>query len=232
MPNLMIYGYTLLTIIVFVISVKLSQKIKISVFNPFIIGLIILSAILIATKIPYHDYYEGNYVLNKLLNVSVVALAYPFYEQFGQIRRYWKSILTVVLFATLFSMITGALFAILLGGDKAILASILPKSVTTPIAVAISGEIGGEPAITAVGVTVAGITGSAFGLTILNWIKVKNPKAMGLGIGAVSHALGTARSMEVSMKIGSFSSISLVLCGILSSIFAPLVMKILLLFMS
>ncbi|MDG6881936.1 Inner membrane protein yohK [Phocoenobacter uteri] len=231
MANLHLYYYACLTILVFVFSLKLSQKLKITLLSPFLIGLVLLAMVLLSAKIPYQDYYQGNEILSKLLNVSIVALAYPFYEQLSQIRRYWKSILVIVLFATLFSMLTGALFTLLLGGDKAILASVLPKSVTTPIAVAISQEINGEPAITAVGVTVAGLIGSGFALTILNWCKIKNPKAMGLGIGAVSHALGTARTLEASLKMGSFSSISLVLCGVLSSFLAPFIMKIILLFM-
>ncbi|MDP8079657.1 LrgB family protein [Phocoenobacter skyensis] len=231
MSNFPLYYYAFLTVIVFVVSLKLSRKINITLFSPFLIGLVLLAFILVAAHIPYHSYYQGNKVLNKLLSVSVVALAYPFYEQLPQIRRYWKSIVIISFFATLFSMLSGALFTLLLGGDKAILASVLPKSVTTPIAVAIATEINGEPSVTAVGVTIAGLTGSLFGLTLLNWLKIKNPKAIGLGMGAVSHALGTARLLESSIKMGSFSSISLVLCGVLSSFFAPLVMKIILLFM-
>ncbi|MDP8099079.1 LrgB family protein [Pasteurella atlantica] len=232
MANIYLYYYVFLTIIVFILSLKLSQKINITLLSPFLIGLTVLAIILITTKIPYQDYYQGNEILVKLLNISIVALAYPFYEQLSQIRRYWESILIIVIFATTFSMLTGVVFTLLLGGDTAILASVLPKSVTTPIAVAISKEINGEPAITAVGVTVAGLIGSSFGLTILNWCNIKNPKAIGLGMGAVSHALGTARSLEVSLKMGSFSSISLVLCGVLSSLFAPFVMKIILLFIN
>ncbi len=224
------FFYLLLTLIIFIFSLKIAKKINIILFSPFLIGLVTLAIILVITNIPYQVYYQSNSILNKLLNISIIALAYPFYEQLPQIRRYWKSLIIIILFSSLLTMLTGILFALLLGGDKAILASILPKSVTTAIAVAIAQEINGEPAITAVGVTIAGLIGSSFGLTILKWIKITNSKAIGLGMGAVSHALGTAISLDKSIPMGSFSSISLVLCGITSSVIAPFVMKIILLF--
>lgn len=227
----MIYLYSLLTIIIFVFGLKLSQKLKSSILNPFIISLILLVSIMVAAELPYQDYYQGNWLLNKLLGISVVALALPFYEQFANIRQQWKSILLIILFATLFSMLSGVLLALVLGGNQSILASILPKSVTTPIAIAIAGEIGGESAVSAVGVTIAGITGSAFGYAILKACRIHHPQAMGLSIGAVSHALGTGRAMEIDSKIGSYSSIALVLCGVISSLFAPLVFKFTLLFL-
>lgn len=225
MNNLAIYAYSLITVLVFIVGLKISKRVKSAIFNPFIVSLLLLVAVLLVTKIPFESYYQGNLPLNSLLGVSVVALAVPFYEQLPQIRKHWKKISVIVVIATLLTMLSGIFLALLFGASKEIIASLLPKSVTTAIAISIADEIGGSSAISAVAVAIAGITGSAFGLTVLQWFKVDNSRAIGLSIGAVSHALGTARIMSYSVKAGSYSSVSLVLCGILSSLLAPFVFQ-------
>ena len=167
----------------------------------------------------------GNAPLNNLLGLSVVALALPLYEQLRQIAAYWKIILSVTILASLFSMLSGALLALALGASPEIVATVLPKSVTTPIAMAIAQNIGGVPAVAAVGVIVAGLQGSVFGYLVLKKIGLKNSEAIGLSVGAVSHALGTVSCMEADAKAGSYSSIALVLCGIISSLLAPLIFQ-------
>ncbi|ASU16750.1 CidB/LrgB family autolysis modulator [Actinobacillus pleuropneumoniae] len=222
----MIYLYSCLTVLAFLIGQRISQKLKSSVLNPFVIALTLVITVIVIGKVPYTDYYQGNFPINNLLGVSVVALALPFYEQLPQIRKKWRQITLVVVFGTCFTMLTGVFFAVLLGASPDILAAIVPKSVSTPIAIAIATQIGGSSAITAVGVLVAGLLGSVFGFAVLHRIGVRNVRAIGLSMGAVSHALGTGRCMEYSIKTGSYSSIALVLCGVLSSVLAPFVFKL------
>ncbi|ABY69345.1 CidB/LrgB family autolysis modulator [Actinobacillus pleuropneumoniae] len=222
----MIYLYSCLTVLAFLIGQRISQKLKSSVLNPFVIALTLVITVIVIGKVPYTDYYQGNFPINNLLGVSVVALALPFYEQLPQIRKKWRQITLVVIFGTCFTMLTGVFFAVLLGASPDILAAIVPKSVSTPIAIAIATQIGGSSAITAVGVLVAGLLGSVFGFAVLHRIGVRNVRAIGLSMGAVSHALGTGRCMEYSIKTGSYSSIALVLCGVLSSVLAPFVFKL------
>lgn len=226
MSNIAIYLYSLLTILVFAIAIKVNKRIKSSILNPFVLSLILLIILFISFDIPFKPYYQGNFPLNQLLGVSVVALAVPFYEQLPQLIKHWKKITVIVVIATSLTMLLGAGFALLLGADEQILASFLPKSVTTAIAISISAEIGGTPAITAISVLIAGTIGSAFGLVVLKLFKIHNSRAIGLSIGAASHALGTARIMSYSVKAGSYASVSLVLCGILSSLLAPIVFQI------
>ena len=188
--------------------------------------MLILIGVLLLAKIPYDDYMTGNAPLNNLLGLSVVALALPLYEQLRQIAAYWKIILLITTVASLLSMLTGAGLALLFGASPEIVATVLPKSVTTPIAMAISQNIGGVPAVAAVGVVVAGLQGSVFGYLVLKKLNLKYSEAIGLSVGAVSHALGTVSCMEIEAKAGSYSSIALVLCGIISSILAPLVFNL------
>ena len=222
----LVYAYTLLTILAFVLAVKINQRWKSVVLNSFVLTVLMLVAVLLAFHLPYDTYMTGNAPLNNLLGVSIVALAVPLYEQIRQIARHWQIILITTVSASLLSMMSGAVLALLLGAKPDIVATILPKSITTPIAMAVSENLGGIPSVAAVGVVVAGLQGSIFGYLLLKKIGLKNQEAIGLSVGAVSHALGTVSCMENNAKAGSYSSISLILCGIISSILAPFVFKL------
>ncbi|NJC99833.1 CidB/LrgB family autolysis modulator, partial [Candidatus Erwinia dacicola] len=128
---------------------------------------------------------------------------------------------------SLTAMISGTAIALWLGATPQIAATLLPKSVTTPIAMAVSGTLGGIPAISAICVLLAGVFGAVFGHMLLNLLKVRSKAARGLAIGNASHALGTARASEVNYQEGAFSSLALVLCGIITSLLAPFVFQLL-----
>ncbi|OOF58359.1 CidB/LrgB family autolysis modulator [Rodentibacter myodis] len=228
--NYAIYLYTFLTIFGFWLALQINQRWKSLIFNSFILTVLILVLILVVGKIPYDDYMAGNAPLNNLLSLSIVALALPLYEQLKQIAKQWRIILSVVVLASFFSMLSGAVLAFILGATPEMIATILPKSITTPIAMEVSAHLGGIPSVTAVGVVLAGLQGSIFGYLILKKIGLRHQEAIGLSVGSVSHVLGTVSCMEINPKAGSYSSISLVLCGIISSILAPLVFNIIHLF--
>lgn len=222
----MIYLFSLLTIAAFFLALQINKRLRSMLLNTFVLTVLILVALLVVADIPYDTYMQGNAPLNNLLGVSVVALALPLYEQLRQIAARWQAILITTTVASLLAMASGALMAILLGANPDIVATVISKSVTTPIAMEISRHLGGVPAVAAVGVVLAGLQGSMFGYLILKKLRVKNSEATGLAIGSMSHALGTVTVMEVDQKAGSYSSISLVLCGIISSILAPFVFKL------
>lgn len=230
MQQYTIYLYTALTIFGFWLAFQISKRWKSMIFNTFILTVLILVAILLIGKIPYDDYMVGNTPINNLLSLSIVALALPLYEQLRQIAKQWKIILSIVVTASFFSMLSGAILALILGASPEVVATVLPKSITTPIAMEVSSHLGGIPAVTAVGVVVAGLQGSVFGYLVLKKIGIKHQEAIGLSVGSISHALGTVSCMETNPKAGSYSSISLVLCGIISSILAPVVFKLIYLF--
>ncbi|MCK3657552.1 CidB/LrgB family autolysis modulator [Pasteurellaceae bacterium Pebbles2] len=223
----MIYLYSLLTIICFCLAIKINKHLKSLVLNTFVLTVLMLIGILLLANVPYDEYMAGNAPLNNLLGVSVVALALPLYEQLRQIAAYWKSILLITCLASLFSMATGAGLALWLGANPQVVATVIAKSVTMPIAMSISQNLGGVPAVAAAGVVLAGLQGSIFGFLLLKKLGIKSSEGMGLAIGSMSHVLGTVTVVEHDAKAGTYSSISLVLCGIISSILAPLVFKLL-----
>ncbi|MBV7387706.1 CidB/LrgB family autolysis modulator [Pasteurellaceae bacterium TAE3-ERU1] len=222
--------YSGLTIVVFIVAVWISKRWRSIIFNSFVLTILMLVAILLLFDIPYDSYMQGNAPLNNLLGPAIVALALPLYEQLRQISSRWKSILLITTTASVFAMFTGAALAVLLGANQEIMATLLPKSISTPIAMAVAETIGGVPSVTAVSVVLAGLQGSIFGYVLLKKLKLKHSEAIGLSIGAASHALGTARTLELDKQAGIYSSIALVLCGIITSILAPLVFKLVLLF--
>ncbi|MEA9391586.1 CidB/LrgB family autolysis modulator [Acerihabitans sp. TG2] len=216
------------TLVVFFLVRRLATRLNNPLFNPLLITMLILIALLMLTKIPYTRYFSGSQLLNSLLQPAVVALAYPLYEQLHQIRMRWKSIISICFIGSLVAMISGTWIALWLGATPAIAASIMPKSVTTPIAMAIGNSIGGIPAISAVCVIYVGILGAVFGHIILDAMCIRTKASRGLAMGSASHALGTARCAELDYEEGAFSSLALVICGIMTALITPFLFPLLL----
>ncbi|MTD42636.1 CidB/LrgB family autolysis modulator [Erwinia sp. CPCC 100877] len=210
-----------LTLIVFFAARRLGSWLKTPLLNPLLVSMVVIIPVLLLSDTPYAHYFRGSRVLNDLLQPAVVALAFPLYEQLHQIRARWKSIISICFIGSLVAMFTGTAIALMMGASTQIAASILPKSVTTPIAMAVGGSIGGIPAISAVCVIFVGILGAVFGHTLLNRMRISTKASRGLAIGTASHALGTARCAELDYQEGAFSSLALVICGIFTSLLAP-----------
>ncbi|CAI8732445.1 MULTISPECIES: CidB/LrgB family autolysis modulator [Kosakonia] len=217
-----------LTLAVFFAARKLAARFKLPLLNPLLVAMVVIIPILLVTGIPYDHYFQGSKVLNDLLQPAVVALAFPLYEQLHQIRARWKSIITICFIGSMVAMFSGTAVALLMGATPEIAASILPKSVTTPIAMAVGGSIGGIPAISAVCVIFVGVLGAVFGHTLLNLMRITTKSARGLAMGTASHALGTARCAELDYQEGAFSSLALVICGIITSLAAPFLFPVIL----
>ncbi len=213
--------WLLVTIVVFFLSRFVSQKIKHPLCNPLLLSIIILIPILTVFKIPFDTYYADNEWISYLLQPAVVALAYPLYEQLPQIRANWRIIMLACSVGSVGSMFTATTIAVMLGADMDLIASLLGKSVTTPIAMEVSSHLGGEPAIAAILVLLVGLFGAILAYPIYSLLGVTHPIAKGLTMGTVSHALGTATCAEKDPKDAAFSSLALVVCGVITSILAP-----------
>ena len=215
-----------LTLAVFFLARRLAARFKFPLLNPLLVAMVVLIPFLLITGISYERYFLGSKILNDLLQPAVVA--FPLYEQLHQIRARWKSIITICFIGSVVAMVTGTTVALMMGATPQIAASILPKSVTTPIAMAVSSSIGGIPAISAVCVIFVGILGAVFGHTLLNVMRIRTKASRGLSMGTASHALGTARCAELDYQEGAFSSLALVLCGIITSLVAPFLFPLIL----
>lgn len=217
-----------LTLAVFFAARRLAARWRVPLLNPLLVSMVVIIPLLLLTHTPYARYFAGSKVLNDLLQPAVVALAFPLYEQLHQIRARWRSIISICFLGSVTAICTGTAIALWMGASPQVAASILPKSVTTPIAMAISQSIGGIPAISAACVVFVGILGAVFGHLLFNLLGIRTKAARGLAMGTASHALGTARAAEMDFQEGAFSSLALVLCGIITSLIAPLLFPLLL----
>ncbi|NOJ24689.1 CidB/LrgB family autolysis modulator [Vibrio coralliilyticus] len=213
--------WLLVTIIVFLSARWLCQKISSPFMNPLLISLAVMIPLLTHLKVPFETYYNDNEWINFLLQPAVVALAYPLYEQLPQIRANWRIIMLACGVGSVMSMLTATVIASYMQTDLSLIASLLGKSVTTPIAMEVSSHLGGEPAIAAILVLLVGLFGAILAYPIYNLLNITHPIAKGLTMGTVSHALGTATCAEKDAQDAAFSSLALVVCGVITSILAP-----------
>ena len=216
-----------LTLLVFFAARRLAAKVKISLVNPLLVSMAVIIPLLLLIQMPYARYFQGSSLLNQLLQPAVVALALPLYEQMHQIRARWKSIIGVCFIGSVTAMVSGTAIALWMGATPQIAATLMPKSVTTPIAMAVSATLGGIPAISAICVLIAGVLGAVFGHMLLNMFRIYGKPSRGLAIGNASHALGTARCAELDYQEGAYSSLALVICGIITSLLAPFLFPLL-----
>jgi putative effector of murein hydrolase len=158
-----------------------------------------------------------------LLGPATVAFAVPIYEQRGLIRRHWRVLGTGMLVGSVTSMLSSWTLAALFGLNSAMRLSLLPRSISTPFAMTISGEIGGTPDLTAVFVVVTGIVGAIMGEVMLTWFPDYSPLARGAVLGVGAHGAGTAKAHEFGRQEGSVAGLAMVLVGLFNVIFAPIV---------
>lgn len=213
--------WVLVTFAAFFFARFVSQKLNHPLANPLMISIALIIPILLVFDIPYDTYNEHNQWITYLLQPAVVALAYPLYEQFPEIKRNWRIIFLACGVGSILSMVTASLIALALKTDITLIAALLGKSVTTPIAMEIAKYLGGEPAIAAVMVLIVGVFGAVCAYPIYGWLNITHPIAKGLTMGTVSHALGTATCAEKDPRDAAFSSLALVICGVITSVLAP-----------
>jgi predicted murein hydrolase (TIGR00659 family) len=210
-----------ITLAVFLFTRGLAKRVHHPLVNPLLISVSILIATLMSLNVSFETYYADNEWVSFLLQPAVVALAYPLFEQLPQIRANWRIILFACAFGSAMSMFSACTIAVILHADIPLIAAILTKSITTPIAMEVASQLGGEPAIAAILVLLVGLFGAIFAYPIFNKLNISHPLAKGLTMGTISHALGTATCAEKNPEDAAFSSLALVLCGIITSVLAP-----------
>lgn len=213
-----------LSIITFGIGVKLNQLLKTPVCNPLIIAIVLSAAVLLIFKIPYEDYNRGGEIINMFLAPATACLAAAIYSKMQILKQYWLPILVGCTVGSAASMASVYGLCRLFGLDESLTVSLLPKSVTTPIAVSISEPAGGAVPITVVAVILTGILGGIFAPLLIRIFRVTDPVAAGLAIGACSHAVGTSKAIELGEVEGAMSGLAIGICGIITVLFSLAVM--------
>lgn len=197
------------------------------VLNPILITIAALIALLQLTGISYETYEQGGQNIEFWLKPAIVALGVPLYQNLGQIRRQLLPILMSQLVGCLVGLVSVTLIASALGASHEVIVSLAPKSVTTPIAMEVCKTSGGIPSLTAAIVVIVGLFGAVFGFKILEVWHVRNPFSQGISMGTAAHAVGTSRAMEKGETYGAYSSLGLILNGVLTALLTPFVLKLL-----
>ena len=197
------------------------------VLNPILITIAALIALMQLTGISYETYEQGGQYIDFWLKPAIVALGVPLYQHLGQIRRQLLPILMSQLVGCLVGLVSVTLIASALGASHEVIVSLAPKSVTTPIAMEVCKTSGGIPSLTAAIVVIVGLFGAVFGFKILEVWRVRNPFSQGISMGTAAHAVGTSRAMEKGETYGAYSSLGLILNGVLTALLTPFVLKLL-----
>lgn len=194
--------------------------------NPVMIAIAVLVGLLAATGTPYEHYFDGAQFVHFLLGPATVALAIPLYQQLAKLKRHWFAFLVGTLVGSSFAVVTAMGVAWLLGASPAVILSLAPKSVTTPIGMGIAEKIGGLPSLTAVLVIVTGIIGASLAQYVMRIIRVRDDSICGYAMGVTAHGLGTARAFQISVETGAFAGLAMGVTGALTAVLLPLALKL------
>lgn len=209
-----------LTVFVYLISGWINRVCRSPFIHPLLVSGALLIILLNVLDIPLENYQKGGSVITMLLVPATASLATSVYRQIQVLKKNFLPIMLGCLAGAVTAMTSAYGLSKLFGLDDALTVSMIPKSVTTPIAVEISRFGGGIAAITAAAVVITGILGAVMAPLLIKFLKIKEPVAQGVAIGACSHAIGTTKAIELGEIQGAMSGISIGVSGIITVILA------------
>ena len=216
------------TLVAYRLGEILVERFRLTYMPPLFISIVLIMLTINYTNLfTYKDYEIGGSIINFLLGPATIALSLPLFRQWKTLKENSIIVLAGVLISTITGIVTIICCAKLFGASDEIIASLVPKSVTTPIAMDISATIGGLPSLTVACVILTGILGATIGHKVLALAGVKNNIAIGLAIGSSSHALGTSSCIPISAVQVAFGSLAIALVGIATAILAPIIFPLL-----
>ena len=216
----------LITIIAYQIGLHIKQKTKSDLANPLLLAIIIIIGFLMLAHIPYEQYKIGGDFIHFFLSPLTVALGLMLYRQRHIIKKYFLSLMISISTGIITSYFILKQLGTWFGLADDILYSTYPKSITTPMAISLSQIIGGHSSITVIMVMLTGITGAFIAPYIIKVFPFLNPIAVGIGIGTSAHAVGTSKALEIGETEGALSGTAIGLCGILTVLFVPILVKL------
>ena len=215
-----------LSLAAYEIGLMCKKRWRLAIFNPLLIGIFLVVGTLALLKIPYDAYQSGAKYISYLLTPATVCLAVPLYEQLELLKKNALAIFAGIIAGVLTSVTLVLLFAAVFHFSHTEYVTFLPKSVTTAIGMGISEQLGGNVSITVVVIVVTGVLGNILGEPILRLFAITNPIAKGIAMGSSSHAIGTAKAMEMGQVEGAMSGLAIAVAGILT-VFAAAVFGLL-----
>lgn len=211
-----------ISIIGYLLGEIMNKKFKLAILNPLLISIVFAITFLCVFNVDYETYNKGAKYLSYLLTPATVCLAVPLYQQLDLLKKNVKAVFIGILAGVISSLSSILILSILFKLSHEQYVTLLPKSITTAIGIGVSEELGGIPTITVAVIILTGLFGNLIASNIFKLFHIKNPIAMGLAIGTSSHAMGTARALEMGEIQGAMSSLSVAVAGMLTVIGASI----------
>lgn len=211
------------TLLAYFAGLWIFNKTKIVILNPLLISIVAVVILLISTGIPYPMYKLATIPIDFLLGPTVVALGYALYVQREHLFKNFASIMISLLVGALVGILSVIGILSIFDSSDQIIASLIPKSVTNPIAIPIAEQMGGIGSITAIVVIMTGVFGGIIGPTVLRKFNITSKIAKGLALGSAAHGLGTAKAMEMGALEGAIAGLAIGLMGLFTAILVPIV---------
>lgn len=213
-----VYWGVFISLLFYGVGCVIKKRLKYPVFNPLLLAIIFTIIFLVLFHIDYSVYNKSAQYISFLLTPATICLAVPLYNQFELLKKNYKAVLLGIGSGVLTSLLCILVLAFLFKFDHASYVTFLPKSITTAIGMGVSEELGGYVSITVAVIIITGVLGNMFAETICKVFKIHDPIAKGVAIGTSSHAIGTAKAMEMGSIEGAMSSLSIVVSGMLTVI--------------
>jgi len=212
-----------LTLLAYQLGIRIFRRFGANPFlHPVLTAVAALVLLLKVSNTDYQTYFSGAQFIHFLLGPATVALAIPLYREIEVIRKAFVPIAITVLVGSLTAIVSAVGLAWCLGGERILLLTLAPKSVTTPIAMGISEKIGGLPSLTAVAVVLTGVIGAVLGDLVLDRLKIHDETARGMALGVASHGIGTAQAIQRNQTAGAFAALAMALNGLLTAVLLPI----------
>lgn len=218
--------FIFLTVCAYIVGKFVYKKSNIMLLHSIIVATALIILFFELTGKEIQLYEQNTKVIRYVLNLSVVAFGFLLYKNYDFIKSRGVSILFATFIGSLFSIISVTIVAILLGANLEMVITLLPKSITTPIAIGLSEQAGGVVYLTAVIVILAGIFGAVVGPWFLKIVGIKSKVAIGLSLGSAAHGIGTAKALEIGALEGAIGGLAIALMGLFTSILIPIAVPI------
>lgn len=217
-----VYFGVMISLSTYGLGVLLKKRFRLAIFNPLLIAVAATIVLLLTFHIDYESYYEGAKYISYLLTPATVCLAIPLYEQLSLLKSNYRAILLGILSGVLTSAVSVLAFTLLFHFDHNMYVTMLPKSITMAIGMGITEELNGYVTITVAMIIITGIFGNMISEWLLRCFRITDPVAKGIAIGTSSHAMGTAKAMEMGEVEGAMSSLAIAVAGLLT-VFAAII---------
>lgn len=212
----------MISILTYELGCLLKKKFKLAIFNPVLISIISVIVILLFFEVDYEVYNEGAQYLSYLLTPATICLAIPLYEQLELLKNNLKAIIVGLVSGVLTNLVCVLCMALLFHLNHETYVTLLPKSITTAIGMSVSEELGGMVTITVAVIIITGVLGNMIAEAVCKIFRIEEPIAKGIAIGSASHAIGTAKAMEMGEIEGAMSSLSIAVAGLLTVVGASI----------